>query len=66
MSIECLRAHYGFTKMPFGKDVAPQELYRNASHAEAVARVGFLVAETAAGVLSGEVGAGKTVALRAA
>ena len=23
MSIELLRAHYGFSKMPFGKDVAP-------------------------------------------
>ena len=66
MSIELLRAHYGFSKMPFGKDVAPGALHRHAGHLEAVARVGFLVAESAAGVLTGEVGSGKTVALRAA
>lgn len=65
MSIELLRAHYGFSKMPFGKDVAPGALHRHAGHLEAVARVGFLVAESTAGVLTGEVGSGKTVALRA-
>jgi type II secretory pathway predicted ATPase ExeA len=66
MSIERLRAHYGFTKMPFGKDVAPGALHRSASQQEAVARIGFLIAESQAGVVTGEVGAGKTVALRAA
>lgn len=66
MSIERLRAHYGFSKMPFGKDIAPGSLHRQASQQEAVARIGFLVQEGAAGVLTGEVGAGKTVALRAA
>ena len=66
MTIELLRAHYGFSKMPFGKDVAPGALHRHAGHLEAVARVGFLVVESAAGVLTGEVGSGKTVALRAA
>lgn len=66
MSIDRLRAHYGFSKMPFGKNVAPQALSRHAGHLEAVARISFLIAESAAGVLTGEVGAGKTVALRAA
>ncbi len=66
MSIELLRSHYGFSKMPFSKDIAPGSLYRSAGHQEAVARIGFLIAESAAGVLTGEVGAGKTVALRAA
>jgi len=32
MSIELLRAHYGFSKMPFGKDVAPGALHRHAGH----------------------------------
>jgi len=66
MSIELLRSHYGFSKMPFGKDVAPGALHRHGGHLEATARISFLVAEQAAGVLTGEVGAGKTVALRAA
>ena len=27
MSIDRLRAHYGFTRMPFGKDLAPGMLH---------------------------------------
>ncbi len=66
MTIERLRAHYGFTTMPFGRSLAPGMLHRHRAHAEAVARIGYLVAESALGVLTGEVGAGKTVAVRAA
>lgn len=64
--IEKLRSHYGFTTMPFGRDLAPGMLHRHASHAEAVARIGWCVSERAMGVITGEVGAGKTVAIRAA
>jgi type II secretory pathway predicted ATPase ExeA len=66
MTIDRLRTHYGFTRMPFGKDLAPGMLYRSRAHAEATARVAWLVAERAIGVVTGEVGAGKTVAARAA
>jgi type II secretory pathway predicted ATPase ExeA len=65
MSIDKLAAFYGFTKMPFRRDLAPGQLHRHAAHAEAVARIRWLVAENALGVLTGEVGAGKTVAVRA-
>jgi len=41
-------------------------LYRHASHAEAVARISWCVNESALGVVTGEVGAGKTGAVRAA
>jgi type II secretory pathway predicted ATPase ExeA len=61
-----LRAHYGFTRMPFGKDLAPGMLHAHGSHAEAVARMSWCIAEQAIGVISGECGAGKTVAARAA
>jgi type II secretory pathway predicted ATPase ExeA len=64
--IEKLQSHYGFTKTPFGKGLAPQMLHRHGAHAEAVARIGWCVAERALGVVTGEVGAGKTVAVRAA
>jgi type II secretory pathway predicted ATPase ExeA len=64
--IERLRAHYGFSRTPFGRDLAPQMLHRHRTHAEAVARITWLVAERALGVVTGEVGAGKTVAARAA
>src|SRR6266545_3228536 len=41
-------------------------LHRHRTHAEAVARITWLVGERALGVVTGEVGAGKTVAARAA
>ena len=66
MSIDRLRAHYGFTRMPFGKELAPGMLFRSKAHAEAVARITWLITERAMGVITGEVGAGKTVAVRAA
>lgn len=64
--IEKLQAHYGFTRTPFGRSLAPQMLHRHGTHAEAVARIGWCVTERALGVITGEVGAGKTVAIRAA
>ncbi|MGH3468482.1 MAG: ExeA family protein [Thermocrispum sp.] len=66
MTLDRLQAHYGFTRMPFGRALAPGMLHRYASHAEAVARVGWCISERALGVVTGEVGAGKTVAIRAA
>jgi type II secretory pathway predicted ATPase ExeA len=41
-------------------------LHRHPGHAEAVARIAWCVEEAAIGVVTGEVGAGKTVAARAA
>ena len=64
--IDRLQAHYGFTRMPFGRDLAPGMLHRHAAHAEAVARINWCVEQRVLGVVTGEVGAGKTVAVRAA
>ncbi len=66
MTIDRLRAHWGFSRMPFSKDLAPSMLHTHKSHAEAVARIGWCVEERVLGVVTGEVGAGKTVAVRAA
>jgi type II secretory pathway predicted ATPase ExeA len=66
MSIEVLQTHYGFTRMPFGRNLAPQMLHRSAGHGEAVARIAWCISERALGVITGEVGSGKTVATRAA
>jgi type II secretory pathway predicted ATPase ExeA len=52
--------------MPFSKDLAPSMLHLHHSHAEAVARVTWCIDETVMGVVTGEVGSGKTVAVRAA
>jgi type II secretory pathway predicted ATPase ExeA len=66
MSVQLLQAHWGFTKMPFGRDLAPSMLHRHRCHAEAVARITWCVEQHHIGVITGEVGAGKTVAIRAA
>ena len=58
--IDKLQAHYGFTRMPFGRDLAPGMLHRHAAHNEAVARITWCITERAIGVITGEVGAGKT------
>jgi len=65
MTIDRLRAHWGFSRMPFSKDLAPSMLFGHRCHAEAVARIGFCVEERVLGIITGEVGAGKTVAVRA-
>jgi type II secretory pathway predicted ATPase ExeA len=59
-------AHFGFTRTPFSKGIPAKDLFLRKAHAEAVARIHFCVAESALGVLVGDVGAGKSVAIRAA
>jgi type II secretory pathway predicted ATPase ExeA len=66
MTLDRLRAHYGFARQPFGRDLAPGLLFASAAHKEAVARIRWLTGERGIGVLTGEVGAGKSVAARAA
>ena len=65
MSLDRLCDYFGFTRVPFGRDVPPSALFRSAAHSEAVARLTWLIEERGLGVLTGEVGAGKTVAARA-
>jgi len=59
-------AHFGLKRTPFNKSIAASDLFGRQAHAEAVARVNFCVAESALGVVTGDVGAGKTVSVRAA
>jgi len=59
-------AHFGLTRTPFGKSIAARDLFARQAHAEAVARISFCVVESALCVITGDVGAGKTVAVRAA
>lgn len=64
--IDQMQHHFGFTTMPFGRDLAPGMLHRHATHAEAAARITWAITEKTLGVITGEVGVGKTVAVRAA
>lgn len=59
-------AQFGFSRTPFSKAIPADRLFERAGHKEAVARVQYCIAESALGVLTGEVGAGKSVAMRAA
>jgi len=58
--------HFGFTKTPFGKSISANHLFTRTALNEAVARIRFCIAESALGVITGDVGIGKTVAVRAA
>jgi type II secretory pathway predicted ATPase ExeA len=64
--IDAIRDRFGFTRMPFGRDLPPSRLHRHADCAEAAARITWAVTEKTIGVITGEVGTGKTVAIRSA
>jgi type II secretory pathway predicted ATPase ExeA len=64
--IETLQSHWGFTIMPFTATIPVPGLFGSAAHKEAVARLRWLISARGLGVLTGEVGSGKTVAVRAA
>src|SRR5260370_776448 len=64
--IQTLQSHYGFTVMPFTAAIPVPGLFGSAAHKEAVARLRWLISARGLGVLTGEVGSGKTVAVRAA
>src|SRR5690349_24280970 len=64
--IDRMQQHFGFTTMPFGCDLAPAMLHRHSAHTQAAARITWTITEKTLGVITGEVGTGKTVAVRAA
>lgn len=64
--IDRLQSYFGFTKMPFGKDLTPGMLHHHANHNQAVARLSWCINQRGIGLICGESGAGKTVAVRAA
>ena len=66
MSLDQLQPYFGFSRLPFSRQLAPSALYRSAAHQEARARIQFLISQGALGLITGEVGAGKTCAARAA
>jgi type II secretory pathway predicted ATPase ExeA len=64
--LDKIKSFFGFTRMPFGRDLAPGMLHRHHDHTEAVARIAFGIDSRGITVVTGEAGAGKTVAARAA
>jgi type II secretory pathway predicted ATPase ExeA len=66
VSLQQLQPYFGFTRLPFGRQIPPAALFRSQPHQEARARITFLIEQAALGLITGEVGSGKTCAPRAA
>lgn len=56
--------HYGFTRLPFSKDIPPQDLFPADGQKELCARLEYLVKERGLGLVTGETGSGKSTAIR--
>jgi type II secretory pathway predicted ATPase ExeA len=57
--------YFGFREKPFSKTPDPRFLFLSRGHAEALARLEFVVEEREIAVLTGEIGCGKTTLSRA-
>lgn len=57
--------HYGFSKLPFGKDISSDDLFKSKSLEEAMAMLQLGVVEEDILLLTGPIGCGKSVVLRA-
>jgi general secretion pathway protein A len=55
---------YGFSALPFSKDIAPKDVFSTSAHKEALGMLGLAVAKEDIVLLTGEVGIGKSVVLR--
>jgi type II secretory pathway predicted ATPase ExeA len=64
--IDTVVTRFGLARMPFGRDLPPSRLHRHHDCGEAAARIAWAVSEKTIAMITGEVGTGKTVAIRAA
>ena len=56
--------HYGFVRLPFTKDIPTHDLFPSSALQELSSRLTFLARERGIGLLTGEIGSGKSTALR--
>ena len=63
---DAVRGYFGFERLPFDRSIPVGALFASASHQEAVGRIAYGIDTRQITVITGEVGAGKTVAARAA
>ena len=56
--------HFAFTRLPFENDLHTDELFQSSAHREAQVRLKHLVELRGIGLLTGEVGSGKTTVCR--
>lgn len=55
---------YGFSRLPFSKDIPAPEILATRGQTELCARLTYLVSEQGIGLLTGEIGSGKSTAVR--
>lgn len=60
-----IQEFYGFTRLPFSKNTPAAELYDAAGQKELAVRLMLLVRERGVGLLTGDIGCGKSTAVRA-
>lgn len=60
------KRYYGFSRTPFSKQLAPSQALAHPGHLEAAARIRWIIDEQTIGLVTGEVGVGKTLAARCA
>jgi type II secretory pathway predicted ATPase ExeA len=63
---DAVRGYFGFERLPFDRSIPVGALFASASHQEAAGRIGYGIDTRQITVITGEVGAGKSVAARAA
>ncbi len=56
---------FGLTSTPFSKEIPTNNLYQSTSFKECMARLHYMVRTRSFGLLSGEIGSGKSTAIRA-
>jgi len=56
---------YGFSSVPFSKTIATADLFLTVAQKELNARLTYLVPERGFGLVTGEIGSGKSTAVRA-
>ena len=59
---DAVRGYFGFERLPFDRSIPVGALFASASHQEAVGRIAYGIDTRQITVITGEVGAGKTVA----
>jgi type II secretory pathway predicted ATPase ExeA len=60
-----LNDFYGFTHSPFTKSIAAKDLYPSRGHCEIQGRLAFALQDRLAALVTGDVGTGKSTAVRA-
>jgi type II secretory pathway predicted ATPase ExeA len=55
---------FGFTRIPFSKDIPPADILATRGQMELCARLSYLVSEQGMGLVTGEIGSGKSTAVR--